>query len=273
MRRIYAGDVDVTHMLKLSGSQMYVPYPQPLDIEYMIVAGGGAGGQDANSQGGGGGAGRFYSGSATLPFGAQVPITIGSGGAIGSIGTKGDNGGNSTMILPSGTLPSAGTIIMYGGGAGGIGRSDIGDGDGSPGGSGGGGGKEGATGDNRGGGTFTGGLYAGIGYNGQDGTQSGAGAGGGAATAWVDGVTYAVGGLPAGGAPTLSYGSGGRGGLFISGVGRTLPTNGIAGIVKLRYEGQPKATGGTITQSGGYTYHTFTSNDTFFVISSFDVAG
>jgi hypothetical protein len=39
--------------------------------------------------------------------------------------------------------------------------------------------------------------------------------------------------------------------------------NGTAGIVIIRYVGTPLATGGTITQSGGYTIHTFTSSGTF----------
>jgi hypothetical protein len=33
--------------------------------------------------------------------------------------------------------------------------------------------------------------------------------------------------------------------------------------VIVRYAGTPVATGGTITQSGGYTYHAFTSSGTF----------
>ncbi|TXI85732.1 MAG: T9SS type A sorting domain-containing protein, partial [Crocinitomicaceae bacterium] len=39
--------------------------------------------------------------------------------------------------------------------------------------------------------------------------------------------------------------------------------NGTAGIVIIRYAGTPLATGGTITQSGGYTIHTFTTSGTF----------
>ena len=34
---------------------------------------------------------------------------------------------------------------------------------------------------------------------------------------------------------------------------------GGSGIIVLRYLGTPKATGGTITQSGGYTIHSFTN--------------
>lgn len=39
--------------------------------------------------------------------------------------------------------------------------------------------------------------------------------------------------------------------------------NGTEGKVVIRYLGTPIATGGTITQSGGYTYHTFTSSAWF----------
>jgi hypothetical protein len=35
---------------------------------------------------------------------------------------------------------------------------------------------------------------------------------------------------------------------------------GGSGIVIIRYLGAPRATGGTVTQSGGYTIHTFTTS-------------
>ena len=54
-------------------------------------------------------------------------------------------------------------------------------------------------------------------------------------------------------------GNGGNGGKGFNGIGG----NGGSGIAILRYLGTPVATGGTITQSGGYTYHTFTSSNTF----------
>jgi hypothetical protein len=43
------------------------------------------------------------------------------------------------------------------------------------------------------------------------------------------------------------------------------PTGGAggSGIVIVRYLGGTRGTGGTITYSGGYTYHTFTSSGTF----------
>jgi hypothetical protein len=39
-------------------------------------------------------------------------------------------------------------------------------------------------------------------------------------------------------------------------------TSGSAGKVIVKYAGTPIATGGTITQSGGFTFHTFTSSGT-----------
>jgi hypothetical protein len=38
---------------------------------------------------------------------------------------------------------------------------------------------------------------------------------------------------------------------------------GGSGIVIVRYSGAQQATGGTITSSGGFTIHTFTSSGTF----------
>jgi hypothetical protein len=54
-------------------------------------------------------------------------------------------------------------------------------------------------------------------------------------------------------AGTVNTGGGGGGGW------NALGANGGSGIVIVRYEGTPKATGGTITFENGYTYHKFTS--------------
>jgi hypothetical protein len=42
-------------------------------------------------------------------------------------------------------------------------------------------------------------------------------------------------------------------------------TAGGSGVVIVRYAGAQAATGGTITSTGGYTYHTFTASGTFTV--------
>ena len=53
-----------------------------------------------------------------------------------------------------------------------------------------------------------------------------------------------------------TYGKGGN----AQGNGGTATTaNGNNGVVIIRYQGSPVATGGTVTQSGGYTLHTFTA--------------
>ena len=58
--------------------------------------------------------------------------------------------------------------------------------------------------------------------------------------------------------PTANRGIGGDGGFNVSG------GNGSSGIVIVRYlTGAITATGGTVTTSGAYTIHTFTSNGTF----------
>ena len=101
----------------------------------------------------------------------------------------------------------------------------------------------------------TGGSGGGAGSAPPSQTESGLGDG------WLDGNGYARGG-PGAYCSGLSTVPGSGGGGSGSGVNRT---NGIAGIVKIRYQGTPKATGGTITQSGGYTYHTFTGSGTFIV--------
>jgi hypothetical protein len=54
---------------------------------------------------------------------------------------------------------------------------------------------------------------------------------------------------------TVNSGSGGGGGYTPN-----FGAAGGSGIVIVRYAGSPRATGGTITQVGGYTIHTFTSS-------------
>jgi hypothetical protein len=41
--------------------------------------------------------------------------------------------------------------------------------------------------------------------------------------------------------------------------------SGTAGVVRIRYLGSSKATGGTVSSSGGYTIHTFTSSGSFVI--------
>ena len=70
-----------------------------------------------------------------------------------------------------------------------------------------------------------------------------------------------------GSASSAGYYSGGgtantRGGSGSEAGGSSVGAAGDSGIVIIRYLGTPVATGGTITQVGGYTIHTFTANGT-----------
>jgi len=47
------------------------------------------------------------------------------------------------------------------------------------------------------------------------------------------------------------------------------PMNGASGSMSIRYLGPPQATGGTITESGGYTIHTFTGSGQFTFTTDF----
>jgi len=113
-------------------------------------------------------------------------------------------------------------------------------------------------------GTPSGGYYGGGGGGGYPGADfgsfcnglGGAGGGGGNPVKCNTGYpTYGENGL-------ANTGGGGQGGSWPNGgSGGT----GGSGIVVLRYSGTPVATGGTITQTGGYTYHTFVSSGTLSV--------
>jgi hypothetical protein len=247
----------------------------PITIEYLVVAGGGAGGGDI---GAGGGAGGLLSGSFLLQTGSYI-MNVGSGGLafdwqngqsssisstyinVTSIGggrgaqnysyasNGGSGGGAATLLAPTPGTGSAGQGFSGGGGA-----------------SGGGGGAS---------------------QIGQNSTQpipqsTIFGGPGGSGSQWLDGIFYAGGGGgqsygsasggfggPGGGGtggthgnePTASAGQpntgGGGGSAFTAGAGGS-------GIIKLRYFGSgSQATGGQISYSGSYTYHTFTSSGTF----------
>jgi hypothetical protein len=251
--------------------------PLILDIELLVVAGGGGGGENYTdftpwSVGGGGGAGGMITGSFTAEVSDSFTTSVGNGGNGGNASTSVTNGQNSSFI------GSGLSITAYGGGYGGNPRNP-GEEDGNNGGSGGGASR--ASGTAYSAGTATIGSFpagfSGFGNNGGGtticggGTYAGGGGGGagsagssnncnviaGSGTSWVDGITYARGG----GSGTTATANSGNGGNPSSTIGQS----GQKGIVKLRYTGTPKATGGTITQDGGYTYHTFTSGGTFTV--------
>jgi hypothetical protein len=236
--------------------------------DYLVVAGGGGGG---TGNGGAGGAGGVLTnaGIAVTPGVAYV-VTIGAGGASNA------SGSNTTV----GTL----SITAIGGGKGGNGSTQ----NGSSGGSGGGGGTDGATGGTGGAGTYTQGFRGGdisapaispysTGGGGgasavgtaQSGVNGGNGGAGVASSITGSSVTYGGGG---GGYNNGTGGAGGGGGSGVSGTANTgggggggagSSGSGGSGIVVFRYLGTQRATGGTVTSSGGYTIHTFTTSGTF----------
>jgi hypothetical protein len=255
-------------------SLFYAPYT----AEVLIVAGGGGSGRA-----GAGAGGLLYYGSETpkTPNGSSVPLTsgtaysivIGAGGATNSQ----SNGSNSTAF----------GFTAIGGGGGGSGGGGI---VGSSGGSGGGqggtagggpypGGGSGTSGQGNAGGSRvnnnndTDGGGGGAGQVGEEGQNSRSGNGGNGLQYSISGTaTFYAGG---GGGAAVSRGTGGLGGGGGTGSasGNNGGTNtgggasggggGGSGIVILRYPGAQRGTGGTVTFSGGFTIHTFTTSGTF----------
>jgi hypothetical protein len=258
-------------------------------VSALVVAGGGPGG--ATNGGGGGAGGVLFQQVFNVSSNVAYTITVGAGGSA-SLGGTSSSGSNSVF----------GSLLAYGGGAGdganstdrrfggsgSGGRGEVGTAggagtlnQGNAGGTGqvsprlsaGGGGagavgQDGSAGGAGGSGTNTysswatatstgaSGFYAGGGGGGteaQSRTASGGSGGGGASGNGSNGVagTANTGGGGGGG----SRGSGG-GGDYIGG-------NGGSGIVIIAYQGSQRGTGGTVTSSGGYTYHTFTSSGTY----------
>jgi hypothetical protein len=239
-------------------------------INYLVVAGGGA---SFPGSGGGGGAGGLLSGSLTITYPTSLTIKVGNGGVVG-------NGQTSSISFASASIAIGGG---FGGGT-----------TGSDGGSGGGGQVTegfGIVGQGNDGGR-TG--FSGYGSPGGGGASSKGvspylvplppnyGAEGGSGSQWLDGLWYAGGGggggrfdLPGGlggiggggnggnefNAPTASAGTPNTGG---GGGGDFTGRDGGSGIVKIRYFGSGSLfTGGNISYSGSYTYHTFTASGTF----------
>jgi hypothetical protein len=255
----------------------YIPPYTPISASYLAVAGGGQGGYINStiytlgnvSDVCGGGAGGFLSGSIIFQTSGSYQITVGTGGNRSGDRFAGASGGNSSIGFD---------VLAFGGGGGSavydvtppfnsINR-------GSNGGSG--GGATGLTGDNT---ALTGvagqGFAGGVGLVQNSDAAGGGGAGGvGNAgqgnnggigrTSSISGTltTYSKGGNGRTSNPGVintEVGSGGRGEWAASSVN----TRAVNGIVIIRYPGSQKATGGTITQSGGDTIHTFTSNGVF----------
>lgn len=259
--------------LQVSGSQS--TFVGGYSVNYLVVAGGGGG---AGAYGGGG-AGGMLASSTTLAPGTAYTITVGAAGSAGSYGASGGNG----------TASSLGVLVTSTGGGGGTGSTGL------NGGSGGGGaaaGGSGTVGQGSNGGPGSGGGYGGgggAGATGGTGSGSAPGTGGNGLQSSISGsATYYAGGGAGG---TTGYSgsniSGGLGGgASTSGThdtpgsagsantggggsgGNTYATGqaggaGGSGIVVISYLGTQRGTGGTVTSSGGYTIHTFTSSSTY----------
>ena len=256
-----------------------------LNAEVLIVAGGGGGGAN---HGGGGGAGGLIEAIVPLVAGTPYGITVGGGGspAPSSTSPSGD-GGNSLAF----------GLTAIGGGGGGNRNDTSNASPGRNGGSGGGGGGSqtiyptnwnggsGTAGQGNSGGKAVDNFGAGGGGAGGAGVgaTSVAGSGGAGILSNISGsaVLYAGGGGGGAHSSLSNVGSGGSGiggrGSYTtafngtnplantgSGGGGGGPTGGLgcagaSGIVIIRYPGPQIASGGTVTSSGGYTIHKFTT--------------
>lgn len=235
--------------------------PSSLAIDYLVVGGGG-GVIMCEYQAPAGGGGEVLTGSTTINAGTPLIATVGAGGAAGTF--NGDPG-------KDGTASSFGSVTARGGqgsktkagnsGSSGNGNVGYGDATWAQGGAGGAGGPgippSGYKGSSGAGGPgvqwsansqYYGGGGGGAGYNGGVGAG---GVGGGGTGQSINGNSSNPGTTNTGG------GAGGRAGdAYVAYKGSA----GGSGIIIVRYAGTPKLTGGTITQNGGYTYHTFTSS-------------
>ena len=261
-------------------------------VGYIVVAGGGGGGgANVNDSSGAGGAGGYRTSTLNINKSSSFTVTVGGGGAgAPSRENYGGDGGNSVF----------GSITSIGGGGGG-GSGAPGRSGGSGGGAGGsttsvGGSGTAGQGNNGGTGFFSGSFPpraggGGGGANAVGGNASNNTAGNGGAgksDTWTGSTRTLAGG---GGGFNNGGGNGGYGGAGGGGngqysqAGNTTPQSGStntgggggggvnvqspagapggSGIVIIRYAGSQVGSGGTVTSSGGYTLHTFTSSGTY----------
>lgn len=291
-------NTDLTALEFFLGSawrQVNVTYP----IEFLVVAGGGGGG--STYHGGGGGAGGLIDSTATVTSGTSYSITIGAGGTggvQGLPGARGSNGQNSSAFTQTAIGGGGGASYGFTGGGGASGGSGGGgaqndtgttqhlggagtSGQGNAGGNttssgswlgGGGGGGAGAAGGNGSGNGNPTGSVAGAGGNGINWKSLGTTYAGGGGGSYGTGGSGGAGGSGGGGNGGTAQGSNGSANTGGGGGGseRNNPSttpypggNGGSGVVVVRYQGGQRGSGGTVTSSGGYTYHTFTSSGTF----------
>jgi hypothetical protein len=237
--------------------------PAPILLDYLAVGGGGSSDNNGNAGGGGG----VISGSIRFLPRFTLDVTVGNGGT----------GSNSTPAQPSSlnVINPQGEFYVYAGG--GTSNATSGEPQNNPAGtainnyS-----KAGAGGSSQIGQNSTNnGAYGGIGGSGSvwaldSGSATYGGGGGGFGTFFIPGEARGgAGGIGGGGTGASAAGSGTNGLANLGGGGGgSQPgyvSNGGSGIVKLRYiSGSVMgATGGTISVSGSYVYHTFTGSGQF----------
>jgi len=238
-------------------------------MKLLMVSGGGGGSNASYGSGGGGGGGVIYQ-SAFSIITNKYYVEIGGGGAI-------NTGGDVTIFGPE---------IVYGGAGGNTAANAYGGGGGGTNGTAGGAGKAGGAYGYAGGPSISVGGGGGGGAGAAGGTSVGDGGGTGGTgyscditgTALIYGegggggyggaCAAGVGGRGATGPGTVgsgltNRGGGGGGNYYTYGAG-----TGGSGVVIVSYVTSEwgTCTGGTITTSGIYTVHTFTSNGTFTVV-------
>jgi len=280
------GVVSITSPYGTRSSSTAFTLRYEISASIFAVGGGGGGGKSfgSNSHGGGGGSGgKISSLSGKLSTDSSLTVTVGAGGYGANLPNSGNaqtSGGTSFVVKGVATILSAAggnpgvNAISNSGGTGGLTVNTPAAGAGGKGGtyattnS-----VNGSIGSNSlsswgaivGYGQDVGGTYyfsgggAGGSYSGQS-TNAVGGNGGGGCTGAGCGSAYENSGTP-------NTGGGGGGANSDASSGTTLTGgNGGSGIVIIRYAGSRIATGGTITEGGGYTYHTFTSSGTLRII-------
>ena len=261
---VYLGNQKLNTIYSGDKEMITPPFtPAGLYIEYLVVAGGGASGAAPSGTApgsGGGGAGGLLSGSLTLPQnGISYQVITGNAG-LGVTGSNGQNGLSSSFS----------TFASVAGGGGCASNSGSMFRTGSSGASGGGGGRSGA-----GGTAISGQGFAGGSGNGINITGGGGGAGSvggsvdgrsGSGSIWLDGLEYSIGGCGDGSSICRNFPAAGRAGYGNGAAGtynQAAGNAGNGGVVIIRYLGSGSvAAGGTISYSGGYTYHTFSTAGT-----------
>ena len=272
-----------------------------VDNQYSVTAfiwGGGGGGGFASGAGGGAGA---AVGTFTVTRSSSYPVTVGGGGdtrnsnagpgasAVGGGGTAGPSGfggcGGGYSGVFNGSTTQGNAILIAGGGggaswegpAGGNGGGTVGTQGGNSGGGGGtqsAGGSAGAgssagsalqgapaTGGDGGGGGGGGGGY----FGGGGGTNNNPGSGGGGGSGYFSPTLVTEATLYTGSGTTAGNPNDGLRNPATAGNGGASGANvGQAGLVVIRYIGTAqRGSGGTVSISGGFVYHTFTSSGTF----------